>query len=412
MFNLKHKNNIYFHWGLTAFLTVFAILAAYDIFLGAHKLMDYFSILTAIMTPVALGATIAYLLSPVVDFFEHTILHPWSAHAPMRRKPIGWVRVVSILLTFLSVFGIFIILMRFLIPNVWFSILQLTENIPMYIELTKKLFSELGGSITVPPELYNYLNSLYNEGMAIIKQITTSGLPSFISTVSGGVFGIFSFLTNLIVGFVIAAYMLGTKERLLAQSKKIICAVFSPSYVERIIDAARYSDSVFGGFIRGNLLDAAIVGIICFISFQILHIPYAPLLSVLIGVTNLIPFFGPFMGAIPSCILIFLVNPIQCLEFIIFILILQQIDGNIIVPRILGRSTGLSSLWVIISVLIGGGLFGPLGMLLGCPAFALVYAFLRLSVGKGLEQKHMPTDTDQYRTHGIPKRQKDSSSIT
>ncbi len=412
MFNLKHKNNVYFCWGLTAFLTVFAILAAYDIFLGAHKLMDYFGIFTTIMTPVLLGGTIAYLLSPVVDFFERTLLHPWATHALVVRKPIGWVRVVSILLTFLSVFGIFVILMRFLIPNVWSSIIQLVENIPMYIELTKQLFSELGGSITIPPELYNHLNTLYNEGMAMIKQITSSGLSSVIATVSGGVFGVLSFIANLIVGFVIAAYMLGMKERLLAQSKKIICALFHPAYVERIIDAARYSDSVFGGFIRGNLLDAAIVGIICFIAFQILHIPYAPLLSVLIGVTNLIPFFGPFMGAIPSCILIFLVNPIQCLEFIIFILVLQQVDGNIIVPRILGRSTGLSSLWVIISVLIGGGLFGPLGMLLGCPVFALFYAFFRASVGKGLEQKHMPADTDEYRTRGIPKHPKDSDSST
>ena len=193
MFNLKHKNNVYFRWGLTAFLTVFAILAAYDIFLGAHKLMDYFGIFTTIMTPVVLGGTIAYLLSPVVDFFERTLLHPWATHALVVRKPIGWVRVVSILLTFLSVFGIFVILMRFLIPNVWSSIIQLVENIPMYIELTKQLFSELGGSITIPPELYNHLNTLYNEGMAMIKQITSSGLSSVIATVSGGVFGVLSF---------------------------------------------------------------------------------------------------------------------------------------------------------------------------------------------------------------------------
>ena len=224
-----------------------------------------------------------------------------------------------------------------------------------------------------------------------------------IAAVSGGVLGVVDFLGNLVVGIVIAAYMMGMKETLAAQAKKIICAIFTSYYVERIMDAVRYADKVFGGFIRGNIVVSVLIGLICFVALSIIDVPYAPLLAVLLGVTNLIPFFGPFLGAIPSAILIFLIAPIKSLEFIIFILVLQQLDGNILTPKILGESTGLASLWVIISVLVAGGLFGPIGMLLGCPVFALLYALIRLGVNKGLEKRKLPVPTDVYRSQGTPR---------
>ena len=401
---LKQRNHTYICWGLTVFLTVLALFVVFDLLLGSHRTAGYFKVLATISTPVVYGCVIAYLLYPIVDFFERTILHRWATHGIVTRKPRGWVRIVSILLTFTLVWGFVVVLLRFLIPDVWASILKLAENIPMYVGIVQNLIRDLGGSISLTPEMAARAEALYAQAMDFLTNIPTHGFSDFLSTVSGGVVGVIVFFTNLIVGFVVAAYMLGMKERLTAQCKKIICAVFEDRYVGKIMEAGQYTDAVFGGFIRGNILDAFIVGIICFIAFQILGFPYAPLLSVLIGVTNLIPFFGPFLGAIPSCILIFLDSPLKCLEFIIFILIFQQIDGNIIVPRILGRSTGLSSLWVIISVLIGGGLFGPIGMLLGCPVFALIYALVRLFIDRQLEKKSYPVETDQYRPKGIPER--------
>ncbi len=403
MFKFRHRNNAYFRWGLTAFCTVVAILAVYDIFLGNHKIVGYGATLAAVVTPVAVGGAIAYLLAPIVDFLERTVLRRWAQEGIAARKPKGWVRLVSVLLTLVLLLGAIVLLLCFLIPDVATSIMQLIENIPMYVAVVHGWFDSLNHEVTLPPDLVQRVETVYAQAMATLNNVTGAGLSEMIATVTGGVMGAVSFLANLIVGLVIAAYMLGMKERLAAQAKKIVCALLEREYVEKIMAAAHYADEVFGGFIRGNIAVSALIGLICFVAFQIMGIPYAPLLSVLIGVTNLIPFFGPFLGAIPSCILIFLVSPIKCLEFIIFILILQQLDGNILTPRILGHSTGLASLWVIISVLVGGSLFGPLGMLLGCPAFALIYALIRLEVGKGLQRRNLPVATDDYRSGGIPK---------
>lgn len=402
MFKFRHGNNIYVRWGITAFLTVIAILSVYDIFFGAHRIAGYLNVLETVFTPVVCGAAIAYLLAPIVDFLERTVLRRWAARGMAERKQKGWVRLVSVLLTLFIVLGAIILLLCFLIPEVIASIMQLAENIPMYISVVQSWMQSAEGSVSLPPEIMEQGRALYVRAAEALREITSSGASNLIATITGGVAGIIAFFTNLIVGIVIAAYMLGMKEKLAAQGKKILCAVFEKKYVEKIMEAIHYSDAVFGGFIRGNILVSTIIGIICFVAFQIMGIPYAPLLSVLIGVTNLIPFFGPFLGAIPSCILIFLISPIKCLEFIIFILILQQLDGNILTPRILGQSTGLASLWVIISVLVCGSLFGPLGMLLGCPAFALLYALIRLGVGKGLEKRSLPVETDAYRSSGLP----------
>lgn len=403
MFKFKQKHNIYFRWGLTAFLTVLAIFAAYDTILGAHRLLGYIRALGVIITPVAMGGAIAYLLAPISDFLERTILHRWATKGIVERKPRGWVRVVSILMTFALVLGAIALMLCFLLPDMWKSTMKLIENIPMYVSVVSGWFNSMSGSVTIPDEVYTWFDSYYDQIMGSLTGLTdSSSLSSLIAKVSGGVVGVFNFFANLIVGLIIAAYMIGMKERLSAQCKKIICSLFEAPDVAHILEAFRYTDRVFGGFIRGNILDSIIVGLICFIAFQFMSIPYSPLLSVLIGVTNLIPFFGPFMGAIPSCILIFLDSPIKCLEFIIFILVLQQLDGNILAPKILGQSTGLASLWVIISVLVGGAFFGPIGMLLGCPAFALIYALIRILVNHGLDKKDLPTATDAYRPVGVP----------
>lgn len=398
----KGKQSACLCWGVTAFLTVIAILAVYDIFFGAHKIAGYLAVINGVLTPVVFGCVIAYLLAPIVDLLERTLLRPWAAAGTAARKPRTWVRIVSVLLTLFLVIGAVVLLLCLLIPDVIASLWQLAENLPMYVSVVQGWMQSAEGSVTLPPIVLEQAQALYDRAVESMQQVTGTGLNDIAAAVTGGLMGVIGFFGNLIVGIVIAAYMMGMKEKLAAQGKKILCALLEREYVDKVMAALRYTDDVFGGFIRGNIVVSVLIGAICFVAFQFMHIPYAPLLSVLIGVTNLIPFFGPFMGAIPSCILIFLDSPIKCLEFIIFILVLQQLDGNILTPHILGQSTGLASLWVIISVLVGGGLFGPIGMLLGCPAFALVYALIRLGVDKGLEKKHLPGGTDVYRTGGMP----------
>ena len=307
--------------------------------------------------------------------------------------------------------GAVALLLFFLISDVASSIAQLSQNIALYVQIVQEWLQGMDGAWTLPPEIMDKIETLYTQAMNAFNEMSTVGLSEIVAALFGGVMGAIGFLGNLVVGIVIAAYMMGMKETLAAQRKKIICAVFERPYVERIMDAVHYADKVFGGFIRGNIVVSVLIGVICFIALQIMGIPYAPLLGVLLGVTNMIPFFGPFLGAIPSAVLIFLIDPIKCLEFIIFILILQQLDGNILTPKILGDSTGLASLWVIISVLVGGGLFGPIGMLLGCPAFALLYALIRLGVNKGLEKRKLPVPTDVYREEGVPKGEPEETDL-
>ena len=411
MFKFRYHKNTYLRWGLTAFLTVAAILALYDIVLGEHRIAGYLGVLGAIVTPVVYGGAIAYLLAPIVDFLERTVLSPWARSGQEKRKQKAWVRVVSVLLTLVIVLGAVALLLYFLISDVAANITQLSQNVALYIQVVQEWLQGMDGSLPLPPEIMDKVEALYERGIEALNDVTAVGVPEMLATLSGGVLGVFSFLGNLVVGIVIAAYMMGMKETLAAQGKKIICAVFEREYVDWIMAAVHYADKVFGGFIRGNIIVSTLIGIVCFIALQIMGVPYAPLLAVLLGVTNMIPFFGPFLGAIPSAILIFLIDPIKSLEFIIFILVLQQLDGNIITPKILGDSTGLASLWVIISVLVGGGLFGPIGMLLGCPAFALLYALIRLGVGKGLERRKLPVPTDDYRGEGIPKSEEDPDDL-
>lgn len=395
------ENKMFFKVGVTVFLTVIAILTFYDALFGAHKTGVYISTAVAIITPILYGCAIAYLFAPIVDFLERTLLKKWAAPGLERRKPVGWVRVVSVFITFMIILIALSIMLYVLLPEVGTSFLQLIDNIPGYAAAVEAFFTDVN-NVQLPESVMSWAHSMYNQMMLKLENMATVGIGGAVAAVSGGVVGVIGFFANLIVGFVVAAYMLGMKERLAAQSKKIVCAVCRKEQIPKVLDSAHYIDDVFGGFIRGNILVSILIGVICFVALEIMGIPYAPLLAVLLGVTNLIPFFGPFLGAIPSCILIFLVSPIKCVYFIIFILVLQQLDGNILTPRILGQSTGLASLWVIIAILIGGGLFGPIGMLLGCPAFAIIYTFFRALIGKGLRKKNMPLNTDDYRCGGIP----------
>ena len=203
-------------------------------------------------------------------------------------------------------------------------------------------------------------------------------------------------LFHAVIGVIVSVYILFGKETFINQSKKATYAIFPTERANLLIHIAVKTNEIFGGFIIGKIIDSIIIGILCFIGTSLLNMPYAMLVSVIVGMTNVIPFFGPYIGAIPSAVLIALADPMKGVYFLIFILLLQQFDGNILGPKILGNSTGLSAFWVIVSILLGGGLFGILGMLFGVPAFAVIYYIVKLFLDNQLEKKKLPTESECY----------------
>lgn len=237
------------------------------------------------------------------------------------------------------------------------------------------------------------LNSI-NNVMEMLSQF--SGIINVITSVSMSVYSIFRQIWNLVIGFVISIYLLASKELFAAQAKKVVYAFCSVNRANRFISNVRFAHKTFGGFFVGKIMDSIIIGLICFAVTSILGTPFCVLISVIIGVTNIIPFFGPFLGAIPSTMLILFIDPLQALYFVIFVIILQQVDGNIIGPKILGSSTGLSSFWVIFSITLFGGLWGIIGMIVGVPIFAILFAFMKSLIETRLSAKDLSPDTKKY----------------
>lgn len=209
-------------------------------------------------------------------------------------------------------------------------------------------------------------------------------------------------LTNLILGVIISIYFLFGKERFLAQIKKALYALFPEDFVKRLVDVTHTSNRIFSGFISGKLLDSLIIGILCFVGMSLFRMPMAMLVSVIVGVTNVIPYFGPIIGAVPSALIVFLIDPIKALWFVFFVICLQQFDGNILGPRILGDSIGMPAFWVIFSILLFGGYFGVFGMFVGVPTFAVIYSIFKIWMEGRLERKNMPTDTKSYASEEHP----------
>ena len=238
----------------------------------------------------------------------------------------------------------------------------------------------------------------------IISEVSTSLI--------GSVVDLLVWLFNFIIGIIISIYLLSSKELFCAQAKKITYALLREERANNLINNMRFANKTFGGFLIGKILDSFIIGILCFIGTSVLKIPYALLISVIVGVTNIIPFFGPYLGAIPCALILIMINPIKCVVFLIFVLVLQQFDGNVLGPKILGNSTGLSSFWVIFSITVFGGLFGVLGMFVGVPVFAVIYAAIKTFVSQRLVKKNLPADTNYYMQNDYHSAEADTNTGT
>ena len=343
------------------------------------------STLTGILMPFIYGAVIAYLLKPVCNTIEGFL----RRFIPERMK--GLVSALSVALTIL--FGLLLIyaLCMMIIPQLITSVTALyytaQRNLAKFVQWANHV-----EFIENNEQIMNMLNSAYDTLSTNIDElIKTRLLPSMQNIVSGAAIGVLNVVTvakNLVIGIIVAVYMLASRKRFTQQVKLIFYSVFKPRWAQLIIEEIQYADKMFGGFINGKIMDSAIIGVLCYIGCLIFKFPSALLVSVIIGVTNIIPFFGPFIGAIPATLLILIQNPIKALWFILFVLVLQQLDGNIIGPKILGNTTGLSSFWVLFAILLFGGLWGFVGMIVGVPLFAVIYDVIKKLVVHGLHRNN------------------------
>ncbi len=407
---------------------VLAILFVVFIF-KYESFVNGFSWIGEVFAPIVIGVCIAYVINPLVMWFENRVFNGlkddkvnipslWDkleiatrdeqkaqqrAHmkaVKRRRRRLTAARALSVFTSMLIVLTFIVAIGIAVVPNVAQSIVDLADQMPAYAKKLETLLKELFEN---NPTLASVISEEFMEVSSILDKIADQLAPvasDIIGSVSKGLIGVITgvlvMLKNVLIGIMIAIYLLFSKDRLMAQGKKILFAFFRNSKCQRILNVCSRSNNIFKTFIVSNLLDAVIIFIFMMIGMALMDMPYAMLVSLVCGVTNLIPFFGPFIGAIPCGLLILLVDPIKVIWFGLFVLLLQQCDGNIIKPFLFGETLGLPALWVLISIIISGGLFGISGMLLGAPVFAVIYLLFSEFIAERLKKKSMPTDTDRY----------------
>ena len=354
---------------------------------------DAISTLTGILMPFIYGAVIAYLLKPVCNTIEAFL----RRFIPEKMK--GLINALSV--TFTILFGLLLIyaLCMMIVPQLITSVTTLyytaQRNFAKFVQWANHVeFFEQN------TQIMDLLNSAYDTvSTSIDTLVKTKLLPSMQNIVSGAAIGVLNVVTvakNLIIGIIVAVYILASRKRFVQQAKMVLYSLVKPRWANLITEEVKYADKMFGGFINGKIMDSAIIGVLCYIGCLIFKFPSALLVSVIIGVTNVIPFFGPFIGAIPATLLILIQNPIKALWFVLFVLVLQQVDGNIIGPKILGNTTGLSSFWVLFAILLFGGLWGFAGMIVGVPLFAVIYDVIKKLVIYGLQRHQELTLLNSY----------------
>ena len=395
----------YGKWALTGFVTVCAILVFYDTFYQSGALGTFLNRAAEVLAPVLYGMAMAYLLAPVVNWFECRLLPGINRLRQRRQKvPVSgynpWLRALSILLTWSVVLLAVYLLMSVLVPQLVESVKTLIANAEGYYNTIYGWGNEL---LKDNPNLAQKLQQLLDDYRQSADGFLSGMVPkleNMLFLVTGGIWsGVWTavnFAMDLLIGVIVSVYLLTTKERGLANTCKAVYGLLRKDRADVVMRGSRKVDAIFSGFIRGKLLDSLIIGILCFIGCSVLKMPYTPLISVVVGVTNVIPFFGPFLGAIPSIFLILLVDPLKAVYFAAFVLALQQLDGNVIGPKILGDSTGISSFWVIVSILVGGGFFGVLGMFLGVPVFATLQTLAKYLVERRLTKQGLPLEPESY----------------
>lgn len=381
----KKYNTIALYAALVIAVNVLLIVAI----LKFSSIAKFFGAITTVLMPIIWGLVIAFLMNPIMVNFEKLFSNKFKSTRGKKKL----VRALSVTVSSVVFLGIVAGLIAIVVPELVKSVTKLFDNMG---DLRENLESWISKSFSNYPSLVKSANEKIDTFTKDASVIFEKMQPMLEELVSGA-WGVVSFLKDFLLGFIVSLYMLCNKETLLAQIKKSIISITKKSTCAKIMSVASQANKVFSGFIMGKIIDSIIIGLLCFIGLTLMNMPYNILIAVIVGVTNIIPFFGPLIGAIPSTLLMLIVDPKKAILLAIFILILQQFDGNVLGPKILGDSTGLPGFWVLVSLIICGGLFGFAGMVLAVPMFALIYSFTRSFVENKLRRKKLPVTTEYYK---------------
>ena len=373
------KNKKYFIVSLYLFIVICLSIIFYFLVSNIGNLFSSINKIIKILNPIILGLCFAYLFNPILDTIEKFL----KKHIKYFKNK-HQIRIISMIITYIFIITLIILFLYIIMPQLLSTLKYILDNFPIYIDNFKINIKNLAYKNDVLSlildELLKYTEQIFNHTYTFLGDT----LPKVYDIAKN----ITVTVMNIIIGMVVSVYILANKEMYFFQTRKFLRAIFSKDTVKTILNMVKSTHTVFSGFISGKIVNSIIVGVICFIGMTIFKFPFASLISVLVGVTNVIPYFGPFIGAIPSILLIMVIDPLKGLFFSIFILILQQFDGNYLGPKILGETTGLSPFWVIFSIILFGGLFGVLGMFIGVPIFAIIYSIIKYLVNGLLEEKN------------------------
>lgn len=402
----KHRENVYFRWGLTAFIVIAGAIVLLQLVTKLPSFLAFAKSFMATLSPVLYGLVIAYLLHPIVNRVKKLLTSPLQKVIKKPEKAEGLAKTIGILVALMVAVLVVWALIAMVLPQLIDSIVTIVGNLPVYYETLNGWVLKF---IEDTPELQNitegFMNQVYDYLSNFLQNVLLPKIQTLLVTLTTSVVGVVKGALNLIIGVIISVYLLSGQDKFLAQGKKLIYAMLGRKKGGYVLNICTFANRAFGGFIGGKIVDSAIIGVLCFIGLSCLKMPYTLLISIFVGATNVIPFFGPFIGAIPSALLLLVIDPIKCVYFVIFVIVLQQLDGNVIGPLILGDATGLSSIWVVVSILVFGNLFGVPGMVIGVPTFAVIYKILREVVNKVLEKRGLSTNTEDYEDWHYPPRE-------
>lgn len=388
------------------YLTVsFYTVITFAICLFLVVIVQKFSVISGVLAsfanviaPVTWGIVIAYIVNPLMKFFERVFGKCFERKKAHRKL----VRSLSVAFGLLTLLAVLFAIVAVLLPQVVESVIGLARNFNSYLNNFESWIYKF---VEDYPDIYSFVQTQFDNLQPKLTDFINSIVPKlgeWAIKLKDGAIGFIGGLGDFVIGFIVAIYLLFSKEKFIAQMRKFVAAVLPEGGKNAVYSIAARTNKMLGGFISGKLIDSTIIGILTFICMSIMKMDFVALISVVVGVTNIIPFFGPFIGAIPSALLLLVAAPRQVIPFVIFIFILQQFDGNILGPKILGDTTGLSPFWVMFAIFVGGGMFGFAGMILGVPIFAVIYSLVRDFVNYLLERRGLSIRTLDYCSNDIP----------
>ena len=377
------------------------IILFYFALRNSRSIASVVSHVYTVIQPILIGFVMAFLMNPIMCFFEKRLRKPFEKICKTKKGAWTGNRTLSSILSLVVLTGIVVFIFSAIVPNLISTIIYLAEHIDEQIAgvldwcnvITKGRYEE-----ALMKAKDNNIGDLVNQGLSFADQYIDYDQVDMMTIITNSVFVVGKFFVNIIIGMFVSVYVLISKETFKAQAKKLVCGIFKAKYANIILEISRKSADIFYGFIIGKIIDSIIIGIICYVACLIMNMPYPLLVSVIVGITNIVPVFGPYIGAVPTVIIIFLTEPMQGIYFLIFILILQQIDGNLIGPKILGDSTGISSFWVVFAVVVGAGFFGVGGMIVAVPIVAIIYYIVGRIAAYLVERRNLPVETSRYVT--------------